>query len=93
MNLDGKISYQFEDEKKEKNIKEAIDSHKECEVNDEDDSGIYIEIGDDFKIKDIEKILIEKAIKHNQYNMSRTARSLGISRNTLYYKLDKYNIY
>ncbi|OPF50864.1 sigma-54-dependent Fis family transcriptional regulator [Clostridium baratii] len=93
VNLDGKISYQFEDEKKEKNIKEAIDSHKECEVNDEDDSGIYIEIGDDFKIKDIEKILIEKAIKHNQYNMSRTARSLGISRNTLYYKLDKYNIY
>lgn len=93
VNLDGKISYQFEDEKKDKNIEEIRYEHKECEVNDEDDSGIYIEIGDDFKIKDIEKILIEKAIKHNQYNMSRTARALGISRNTLYYKLDKYNIY
>lgn len=93
VNLDGKISYQFEDDMEDKNIEEIKDKHKECEVNDEDDSGIYIEIGDDFKIKDIEKILIEKAIKHNQYNMSRTARSLGISRNTLYYKLDKYNIY
>lgn len=77
----------------DKNVEEIRDKHKECEVNDEEDSGIYIEIGDDFKIKDIEKVLIEKAIKHNQYNMSRTAKSLGISRNTLYYKLDKYNIY
>ena len=93
VNLDGKISYQFEDEMEDKNVEEIRDKHKECEVNDEEDSGIYIEIGDDFKIKDIEKILIEKAIKHNQYNMSRTAKSLGISRNTLYYKLDKYNIY
>lgn len=93
VNLDGKISYQFEDEMEDKNVEEIRDKHKECEVNDEEDGGIYIEIGDDFKIKDIEKVLIEKAIKHNQYNMSRTAKSLGISRNTLYYKLDKYNIY
>ena len=78
---------------KDKNVEEIKYKHKECEVNDEEDSGIYIEIGDDFKIKDIEKVLIEKAIKYNQYNMSRTAKSLGISRNTLYYKLDKYNIY
>lgn len=93
VNLDGKISYQFEDEMEDKNVEGIGDKFKECEVNYEEDSGIYIEIGKDFKIKDIEKILIEKAIKYNQYNMSRTARSLGISRNTLYYKLDKYNIY
>lgn len=93
VNLDGKISYQFEDDMEDKNIEEIKDKHKECEVNDKEDRGIYIELGNDFKIKDIEKVLIEKAIKYNQYNMSRTAKSLGISRNTLYYKLDKYNIY
>lgn len=93
VNLDGKISYQFEDEMQDKNTEEIKDKHKECEVNGKEEDGIYIEIGNDFKIKDIEKVLIEKAIKYNQYNMSRTAKSLGISRNTLYYKLDKYNIY
>ena len=88
VNLDGKISYEFQDEDERKSkVKEEVS------VDNEDGNGIYIEVGNDFNIKDIEIILIEKAIKCNQYNMSRTAKSLGISRNTLYYKLDKYNIY
>lgn len=96
VNLDGDISYNFVGniDKKIKHYDIKKEDSVDCvEYNDPSKKGIYIEIGNDFNIKDIEKILIEKAIKYNDYNMSKTAKSLGISRNTLYYKLNKYNIY
>lgn len=40
----------------------------------------------------IEREAIINAINYNKYNISRTAKDLGISRNTLYLKLKKYNI-
>lgn len=40
----------------------------------------------------IEKEAIINAINYNKYNISRTAKDLGVSRNTLYLKLKKYNI-
>lgn len=96
VNLDGDISYKFvgniDEDYKSYDIEKEITAGS-VEYNTSSKDGIYIEIGNDFNIKDIEKTLIEKAIKCNDYNMSKTAKALGISRNTLYYKLDKYNIY
>ncbi|MDY2629922.1 MULTISPECIES: sigma-54-dependent Fis family transcriptional regulator [unclassified Clostridium] len=40
----------------------------------------------------IEREAIINAINYNKYNISRTAKDLGVSRNTLYLKLKKYNI-
>lgn len=93
VNLDGNISYQFVDNNQNEFQNKDIEEKEIKPRNDSKDNGIYIEIGNSFNIKDIEKTLIEKAIKINDYNMSKTAKSLGISRNTLYYKLDKYKIY
>ncbi|WP_024614775.1 sigma-54-dependent Fis family transcriptional regulator [Clostridium sp. Ade.TY] len=99
VNLDGDMSYEFTGDIINKEIAATSSINKDKRdknINDcdyLDDKGIYIEIGNGFNIKDIEKTLIERAIKFNDYNMSKTAKSLGISRNTLYYKLDKYGIY
>lgn len=41
---------------------------------------------------DYEKELIANAYKENQYNKTKTARSLQISIRNLYYKLEKYNL-
>ena len=44
------------------------------------------------RVKDMEKELILHTLMHFKHNMSRSAKSLGISRNTLYLKLRKYSI-
>lgn len=49
-------------------------------------------IEENFKLEDIERKTIINAIKYNNYNVSKTAKSLGVSRNTLYLKIKKYNI-
>jgi len=43
-------------------------------------------------IEDIEKILIEKALKKHSGNLSQASRELGIKRQSLQYKLQKYHI-
>jgi sigma-54 dependent transcriptional regulator, acetoin dehydrogenase operon transcriptional activator AcoR len=45
-----------------------------------------------FNLEEIEKVTIRNAIEYNKYNMTKTARALGISRNTLYLKVKKYKI-
>ncbi len=44
------------------------------------------------KLAEIEKSLIEEAFRSCRYNVSRTAQKLGIPKQTLYYKLKKYEI-
>ncbi|HBJ1655373.1 TPA: hypothetical protein LA460_002850, partial [Clostridium botulinum] len=39
-----------------------------------------------------EKQTIKEAIKSYNHNMTKVAQALGISRNTLYLKIKKYNI-
>ena len=41
-------------------------------------------------IEDNEKVLIQKAIRKNEGNLTRAAQELGITRKTLYNKLEKY---
>jgi len=43
-------------------------------------------------IEEAEKEIIEKTLKHFRNNMSQSAKSLAISRNTLYLKAKKYGI-
>ncbi|WP_430815707.1 sigma-54 interaction domain-containing protein [Carboxylicivirga sp. RSCT41] len=43
-------------------------------------------------VKEMERDLIIRTLRHYNNNMTHTAQSLGLSRNTLYLKLKKYNI-
>ncbi len=43
-------------------------------------------------LKDLEKEVLQQALKLTNYNMSSAALELGIGRTTLYRKLEKYNI-
>jgi transcriptional regulator with PAS, ATPase and Fis domain len=43
----------------------------------------------DMKLEEIEKHVIEEVLKHEKYNKARTADHLGISKSTLFRKLDK----
>lgn len=47
---------------------------------------------DDFHLSDIEKNTIEKALFKNEYNISKSAEELGLSRASLYRRIEKYNI-
>jgi DNA-binding NtrC family response regulator len=44
------------------------------------------------KLEDVEKKAIEKALSKNKGNLSNTAKELGITRKTLYSKIEKYGI-
>ena len=43
-------------------------------------------------IASIEKSIIEKALKKNDYNISKASRELSISRQDLQYKIKKHNL-
>ena len=43
-------------------------------------------------VEEIEKSIIEKTLKKNSFNQSKTAKELGLNRTTLQYKLAKYSI-
>lgn len=50
------------------------------------------DLPDSFNISDNEKLLINKALIHYNFNMSLTAKQLGINRSTLYDKIKKYGL-
>ena len=47
---------------------------------------------DDFQLSDIEKNTIEKVLLKNNQNISKSAEELGLSRASLYRRMEKYNI-
>ncbi|MGD2246288.1 MAG: sigma-54 dependent transcriptional regulator [Candidatus Aminicenantes bacterium] len=47
---------------------------------------------DDFNLEEIEKLVIHKAITKNGGNISLTAKELGLSRASLYRRLEKYGL-
>ncbi|MFC2117560.1 sigma-54-dependent transcriptional regulator [Bacteroidota bacterium] len=47
---------------------------------------------DSLKLNEMEKILIKKAIKKHMGNITKASRELGIDRNALYRRLNKYGI-
>ncbi|WP_130733403.1 sigma-54 dependent transcriptional regulator [Flavobacterium sp. J27] len=52
----------------------------------------YEESTEDLQLSDIEKITIEKVLLKNEYNISKSAEELGLSRAALYRRIEKYNI-
>lgn len=47
---------------------------------------------DDFQLSDIEKVAIEKVLMKNEFNISKSAEELGLSRASLYRRMEKYGI-
>ncbi len=47
---------------------------------------------DDFQLSDIEKVAIEKVLVKNEFNISKSAEELGLSRASLYRRMEKYDI-
>lgn len=47
---------------------------------------------DDFQLSDMEKITIEKVLVKNEFNISKSAEELGLSRASLYRRIEKYGI-
>jgi DNA-binding NtrC family response regulator len=45
-----------------------------------------------WNLEEQEKIIIQKALRHFENNISKTAEALGLSRNTLYLKMKKYRV-
>jgi transcriptional regulator of acetoin/glycerol metabolism len=81
VNLDGKLSFDLWEDS-DNNINEEIKS-----IEEKEDSR-----NDDFNLGELESKTIVEAIKSYNHNMSKVAKALGISRNTLYLKIRKYNI-
>lgn len=52
-----------------------------------DSSGLYALV-----LAEVEKPLLETALKHANYNQTKTAKILGLSRSTLRKKLEQYGI-
>jgi DNA-binding NtrC family response regulator len=52
----------------------------------------YQEIQDPIQLSAVEKTAIEKILNKNNNNISKTAEELGLSRASLYRRLEKYNI-
>jgi sigma-54 dependent transcriptional regulator, acetoin dehydrogenase operon transcriptional activator AcoR len=86
VNLNGELSSEILDEFEDIK-KESIDiDNNRNEIISENI------LEDTFNLEDREKETIINAIKYNNYNISKTAKSLGVSRNTLYLKIKKYKI-
>jgi len=47
---------------------------------------------DSLNIQDVEKLLVEKAIKKHDGNISKAAKELGLTRAALYRRMEKYNL-
>jgi DNA-binding NtrC family response regulator len=52
----------------------------------------YEDNPDDIQLSSVEKATVEKALLRNNNNISKTAEELGLSRGSLYRRLEKYNI-
>ena len=53
---------------------------------------VELESVNTFNLEEIEKNTIEKALKTNNGNISKTAYALGVTRKTLYKKIEKYGL-
>lgn len=88
VNLDGNLSFDLweedSDEKAEEIINKDFIETSYCEIQKVKK--------DDFNLEGLESETIKEAIKSYAHNMSKVAKSLGISRNTLYLKIKKYKI-
>lgn len=67
-------------------VRQCVESYF-TQLNGHDSSELYQLI-----LSAVEKPLLETALKHSDFNQSKTAKVLGLSRSTLRKKLDQYGI-
>lgn len=58
-------------------------------LQDKDKSGVQLE---DFHLEEVEKILIRKVLQKNNGNITQAANELGLTRSSLYRRLEKYGL-
>ncbi|WP_294404031.1 sigma-54-dependent Fis family transcriptional regulator [uncultured Clostridium sp.] len=90
VNLEGNISFDLSDEESYKNIDDnyILDSEKVNENNNQ----LCENENNNLNLNFLERKTIEKAIEKFGSNITKTAKELGISRNTLYLKIKKYGL-
>ena len=86
--MEGKISFDLWEEGNKKYINDNINEVVLIENNNQ----LCENENNNFNLNFLERKTIEKAIKFFNNNMTKTAKELGISRNTLYLKMKKYGI-
>ncbi|MDU7441252.1 MAG: sigma 54-interacting transcriptional regulator, partial [Clostridium sp.] len=89
VNLEGNISFNLWDEEPKKDFNN--ENIYKCNVN-ENNNQLCENENNDLNLNFLERKTIEKAILKFGNNMTKTAKELGISRNTLYLKIKKYGI-
>ncbi len=67
-------------------VRHAVESYF-VQLDGHDSSGLYALV-----LAEVEKPLLETVLKHANYNQSKTAKILGLSRSTLRKKMDQYGI-
>lgn len=89
VNLEGNISFDLWDEEPKKDFNN--ENIYKCSVN-ENNNQLCENENNNLNLNFLERKTIEKAILKFGNNMTKTAKELGISRNTLYLKIKKYGI-
>ncbi|MCQ2015329.1 sigma-54-dependent Fis family transcriptional regulator [Clostridium butyricum] len=89
VNLEGNISFDLWDEEHKKDFNN--ENIYKCNVN-ENNNQLCENENNNLNLNFLERKTIEKAILKFGNNMTKTAKELGISRNTLYLKIKKYGI-
>ena len=89
VNLEGNISFDLWDEEHKKDFNN--ENIYKCNAN-ENNNQLCENENNNLNLNFLERKTIEKAILKFGNNMTKTAKALGISRNTLYLKIKKYGI-
>ena len=67
-------------------VRQSVENYF-AHLNGHDSSGLY-----QLVLTEVEKPLLETALKHSDFNQSKAAKILGLSRSTLRKKLEHYGI-
>lgn len=67
-------------------VRQSVENYF-TQLNGHDSSGLY-----QLVLTEVEKPLLETALKHSDFNQSKAAKILGLSRSTLRKKLELYGI-
>ncbi|MGD9671654.1 MAG: sigma-54-dependent transcriptional regulator [Hyphomicrobiaceae bacterium] len=62
------------------------------ESNDADTDWVHLPLDGSMALDDVDRFIIETALKRNDYNVMATARALGTTRETLRYRVQKYGL-
>lgn len=82
VNLDGNMSFELEEENSRNNKEKVIDFEEEKDDNDVSE----------YTLDNIERKHIIRVLRKYKNNICKTSNALGVSRNTLYSKIKKYQL-